>query len=101
MLPPWKGGILPLNYECTRHNNNTLEVFPPISTEHTFYTFKRTYWAGQPPPPLPPPGATGPAEDTQLSPLVIPSQVRPAAIARWHNSLFFAVGSVLLVANEK
>ena len=34
-------------------------------------------------PPLPPPlGATGPAGVIQLSPLVIPSQVKPCVIAR-------------------
>ena len=70
---PWKGGILPLNHE-------RFILF--VDCFFAYYTRVSI-------------------EIVQLSPLVIPSHVNPAAIARVHNSFFRASGSLEAVCNEK
>jgi hypothetical protein len=81
---PWKGGILPLNHERLVSVTTTLSVY-------LFSRFQTQYitpyiMVGQPSPPPGAMGATGPSDVIQLSPLVMPSQVRPAAMARWQSS---------------
>ena len=70
VLPPWKGGILPLNYEC-------MWIFVIHCCRRFYFKNLNADYAGHPPPPVPPPGDTGPDDTIQLSPFVIPSHVSP------------------------
>ena len=93
---PWKGDILPLNYECVKEGRTL------CASEKRKEPLKRSTYAAQPVPDEPDDaGITAPFEETQLSPLVIPSQVNPACNAFVHNSFARFAGSDEEVFNEK
>ena len=97
VLPPWKGGILPLNYECcTGITQSYCRLFFTILNAFIIYA---PVTAGHPlesPPPSPPASGT-----EQLSPLQIPSQVKPFCRHLLHSSRNLSFVAVLVVAKEK